>query len=205
MKLVAIVVLLVPVLDGCNAEPPAPSGEKVRPPHESADAIPGSAVQGTIRGRAFEARDARLLVDARPGYEQVEIALSAASSSTPCGRLDDPAAPRIWLRRKGAEPVAMGEVRLSQGTEQGWEVHYQLEQGGTWVGNGDAAAILRLRPADGGAGLVGELAACFADGMHSCVAGRFAALRCPLSIDLPLRGTEPPEQLPPDASRETAR
>jgi hypothetical protein len=199
---IALGALLVSGLGACTAEPPTPAGEKVRPPYPSADAIPGTAVRGTIRGRAFEARDVRLLVDARPGYEQVQIALSAASSRAPCGKLDEPDPPRIWLRRKGAEPVAPGETELSPGTEQAWELHYQLRQDGAWVGSGDAAAILRLRPTDGGAGLLGDLAACFADGTNSCVAGRFEALRCPISIDMPLRGNEPPEQLPPDASRE---
>jgi hypothetical protein len=205
MKRVGMVVVLLLGLGGCKDEPPAASGEGLRPDHESADAIPASPVQGTIRGRAFQARDARLSVDARQGYEQVDIALSAASSGTPCGKLDDPTAPRIWLRRRGAQPVAAGDVRLRPGADQGWELHYQLMQDGVWVGNGDAAATIRLHPADGGAGLVGQLSACFADGMRSCVAGRFEALRCPVAIDLPLRGTEPPEQLPLDAGQEAGR
>ena len=177
----------------------------MRPPVTSADEIPATPVRGTLRGQPFEARDARLLVDDRAGYEQVEIALSAASADAPCGKLADPAPLRVWLRRAGPEPVASGEVRLAPGAEQRWELHYQLAQNGVWLGSADAAAIVRLRAPDGGAGLSGELAACFADGAGSCVAGRFEALRCPSTLDMPLRGNEPPEPLPTDAGRGAGR
>jgi hypothetical protein len=189
---------------GCRGAPPAPSRADVRPPVESADAIPGSAVRGTLRGRPFEARDARLLVDSRPGYEKVDLALSAASAEAPCGALGEPAPMRVWLRRKGAEPVAAGEIRLAPGAEQAWELHYQLEMGGEWTGSGEAAAIVRFRATDAGAGLKGELAACFADAEQSCVAGSFEALRCPISLDMPLRGNEPPEPMPVDAGEATS-
>jgi hypothetical protein len=164
---------------GCRGAPPAPSRADVRPPVESADAIPGSAVRGTLRGRPFEARDARLLVDSRPGYEKVDLALSAASAEAPCGALGEPAPMRVWLRRKGAEPVAAGEIRLAPGAEQAWELHYQLEMGGEWTGSGEAAAIVRFRATDAGAGLKG-------------------------SLDMPLRGNEPPEPRPVDAGEATS-
>jgi hypothetical protein len=197
--------LLAVGLAACQAEPSASGGGSVRPPYASADEIPATPVRGTLRGRPFEARDARVLVDDRAGYEQVEIALSAASAGAPCGELAEPAPLRVWLRRAGPAPVASGEIRLAPGAEQSWELHYQLELDGVWIGSAEAAAIVRLRAPDGGAGLAGELAACFADGTGSCVAGRFEALRCPSSLDMPLRGNEPSEPLPIDAGRGAGR
>ena len=200
----ALLALLAASPAACDSSPAPSSRESLRLPVDSADDIPKTPVTGTIRGQSFEARDVRLVRDQRSQYEHTDLLLSAASAETPCGKLDPADPVRVWLRRSGPGPLQPGEVRIGPQNEQPWEIHYQLRQEGTWVGVGEAVALLRLHLSDADAGLGGEIAACFADGMGSCVAGSFVATACPSTIDLPLRGNEPVEQLPVDAGASDA-
>lgn len=183
---------------GCESadEPRRPTA--VEPPHRSVATIPAAPVQGKLRGETFTFGDARYEIDRRRGYEAVDIKLTAASAERPCGPLEPADAPRIWLRRQGAQPVSARELQISQGEPGPWELHYQIKREGLWRGSGDAAALVRLRPAEAGTTLRGELSVCFGDGHGSCVAGSFEARLCPIRLDLPVRGSEPVEQLPQD-------
>jgi hypothetical protein len=175
---------------GCAAPPPpAPSG-KVSPPQESANSIPDSPLSGTLRGAPFKLANARYYVDTRRGYEHIEVQLNAASAGEPCGPLVSKDDPTVFLRRKGSEHPAPGEVRLEPKTPGPWEVHYQAREHERWIGNGYAAALLVLKEVRSDGALEADLSVCFADGLKSCVSGSINATRCKIPIDSPVRGTE---------------
>lgn len=189
--------LLVALTAGCDdgngRALPTPA-----PMHGSFDAIPDAPLQGKLRSLPFSVKSARYTIDRRLGYEQVDITLSAAVADGHCGALRPKDAPSVWLRRKGAEPVSRADLRLQPDAPASWEVHYQLRHDGQWVGSGQAAALLVLRPSDKSTTVTGGLSACFADGHASCIAGTFSARQCPVLLDMPVRGNEPVEQVPPD-------
>ena len=188
----------------CDTAQPTPSGSAhVRPAHESVAAIPSTEVQGRVRSTPFVARDARYVVDRRPGYEHIDILLSDAKAQGPCGPLSPAEPPRIWLRYLGPGPLPSGEFAITAGAPSPWEAHYQLRSDGRWVGSRDAAVVGRVAVADAGRTLSGALSVCFADGSDSCVSGSFVAMDCPSEIDQPVRGAEPvelPSALPSAAS-----
>jgi len=156
-------------------------------------AIASTEVQGRVRSAPFVARDARYLVDRRPGREHIDILLSDAKAQEACGPLSPAEPPRIWLRYAAAGPLPASELTISPGAPSAWEVHYQLRSEGRWVSSREAAAIGKVVLADAGRTLTGALSVCFADGLQSCVSGSFVAIDCPSEIDKPVRGAEPME------------
>lgn len=197
MRRTVLVALAIAIaaMAGCGKKPHAEKRD-AKAPHASAESIPPVAVAGTLHGVPFTAEDARYFVDRRQGYEKVQILLSAAKAKTPCGRID-PNVPAVWLRRHGAEPIKGGETRITVDGKAAWRVHYQVREAGhEWAGSGEADALLVLKPQEGAPVLDGELSVCFADTTGSCVSGSFQAEHCPVSIDLPVRGTDTLERLP---------
>ncbi len=181
----------------CSSEPPPPKRE-AKLPHQTAESIPDVPVTGTIGKVPFTVQEARYSIDRRRGYEKLDIMLLGTKSETPCGKIPSDA-PAIWMRHKGAAAPAAGETRLTPDGKSEWAVHYQVRDGHRWTGSGDAAALLVVRPATGGLYIEGDLAVCFSDPWGSCASGTFKAQHCPVSIDLPVRGTDNLERLPADA------
>jgi hypothetical protein len=197
------------ILVGCAAisaacdQRPAPAAHDVQPAPTSPDSIPEAPVSGTIRGRDFALRTATYIVDRRPGYEHVDIRLSAGEALSPCEPAPD--ATSVWLRRKALREIQATQVHIAPGDQSPWEVHYQLKDAGHWVGNGDAAALIVINTVRSDLKLQGELWSCFADGQKSCVSGSFVATYCPIRIDAPIRGVEGMERPPaPSASAPSA-
>jgi hypothetical protein len=153
-------------------------------------------VSGTLRGTKFVLKDARYVPDRRPGYEHVDVKLSAGASESACGEIKPRGSPSVWLRLEHAGTVASQELHLSPGTESAWSVHYQVRENDTWVGSSEASAVAAIRASAGGGVLGGSLAVCFADDAGSCVSGSFDALPCPPTIDAPVRGAVPLEAVP---------
>ncbi len=150
---------------------------------------------------------ARYFVDRRLGYEHVDIKLSAGKSAEHCSAPLPDDSTSVWLRRNGPEPLKSETIRIASNQRQAWEVHYQAEDDGQWVGSGDAEALVVLEPPAADQRLRGELSVCFADETKSCVLGAFVAEYCPISIDAPIRGTyhmessaayNPPKAAPTD-------
>ncbi|MBI4702680.1 MAG: hypothetical protein HY744_16280 [Deltaproteobacteria bacterium] len=179
---------------------PAPSSPPleavaVAPPCTSAEAIPDAPVAGTLRGVPFAARDMRYEIVRRPGGkgggpERVDIKLSAAPASAPCGpRAAD--APSVWIRLEGVRLAPQELRRRADGEQASWSVHYQAREQGRWVGNGSGAALLVLRAVRPDYLVEGDLAVCFADGMGSCVSGSFSARYCPDPAEPVLRKLGP--------------
>jgi hypothetical protein len=88
-------------------------------------------------------------------------------------------------------------VRTGPGRTGTWRVYYQVYDGETWSGAGDGSALVSLQEPGPDGRLTGGLAVCFPDDAKSCVSGSFDAVSCPPSIDQPVRGTPPPEAVPP--------
>jgi len=196
---------------GCeHYEKPGPPKEPAAPP-ASPDSIPVGPVSGKLLDQPYTHLAGRYYVDQRPGFEKTDIRLYATEAETPCGPLREKKPASVWLRRKGAERVAAGSsvTDLDKGE---WEVHYQVQKDGYWVGNGDARALVVINDVGPDLKITGSLSACFRDETGSCVAGSFTASYCRISIDSPVRGTDamerPPERkLPtpvPPASAEPA-
>ncbi len=178
------------------AEPAGPIIEP-KPAPEAANAIAAGALGGDIDGQPFSIQSARYIVDRRRGFEKVDISLSAGSVDSPCEQRKPKDSPSVWLRRKGATPLAAEQARLSPNDEAPWEVHYQVRKEHGWIGNGRASALIVIHDVGPDMKLNGELWACFADTHGSCVSGRFIADYCPIRIDKPVRGTEAMERPPP--------
>ena len=182
------------LLAACSEEAPPPPGP-VSPPVESFESIPDGPVSGTLRGTAFTVRDARYIVDRRMGYAHTDILLSMGSADAHCGPIKQKDASKVWLRLAGAKAVERGQMKLDPAKPESWSVHYQVREGGQWVGNGDGAALVSIRSAGLDGRIAGDLAVCFRDGRKSCVKGTFDARFCPVSIDEPVRGTLPVEDV----------
>lgn len=185
----------VAVACSCRAEPRAAPHKPPAAP-TSADAIPIAPLSGKLLGQAYALRNARYYVDRRRGYAKIDIQLSASRAEAPCGDLEDPHAPSVWLRRQGNREPARAEhtVRVSGGGP--WQVHYQVHEHDQWLGNGDANALFVVNQVDPDLVIQGALQACFRDATGSCVAGRFAAHYCTIAIDAPVRGTNAMERPP---------
>jgi hypothetical protein len=156
-------------------------------PHGSADAIGTAPVQGTLRGKTFVAKSARLVPNRQPGRERVDVMLSAADAPG-CAPLDRNA-DAVWLRVVGASPngtdandetIAGREQRIGPDDSSAWSLHYQVRDGRVWTASGRAAAVVRVDAvtADGWRGVLG---ACFPG--QSCVSGAFDAIVCPDRLD----------------------
>ncbi|MFO0565098.1 MAG: hypothetical protein U0263_05520 [Polyangiaceae bacterium] len=165
--------------------PPAPTSE---------DTIHVGPLSGKIDGKPFSAQTARYYIDSRPGFEKIDIKIYASAAKTPCGPLDDPKPPSVWIRRWGPGKPSAEKVTTSVGGTDKWEVHYQIQDEGHWIGNGDANALVVLEDVRPDLVLPGVISACFRDTTGSCVAGEFSASYCRLSIDEPVRGTEAMER-----------
>jgi hypothetical protein len=172
------------------------------PPKEPApaptagEAIPVGPLSGKLAGEVFTVHAARYYVDQRPGYEKVDIKLYAAKAATSCGDLAEKKSTSVWLRRKGSKPVEPGTFATNVADGGEWEVHYQAQQDARWRGYGEANALFVVTAVDPDLKLHGELSACFRDPSGSCVAGRFTAHLCRISIDAPVRGAENMERRP---------
>jgi len=156
--------------------------------------IPEGPASGTIDGKPYSVKTAIYAVDRRLGYEHVDIKLYSAQIENPCA-IRDSSGSMVWLRRRGAEPLATGTTRVLAGQDSAWEVHYQVKDGRIWTGNGDAAAIIAIREIESDTKIHGELSAAFGDASRSLVAGSFVAERCLISIDAPVRGVPALEQV----------
>jgi hypothetical protein len=175
-------------LPSCQSPHPSPKMH-ADPVANSADSIPTAPVSGTIRGKSFGLGSARYFVDRRLGYEKIEIKLSAGKSAEHCSAPLPNDSASVWLRRTGSGPIKSETIRIASNQHEAWEVHYQAEDDGQWVGNGNAEALVVLEPPSADQHLRGELSVCFADETKSCVLGTFVAEYCPISIDAPIRGS----------------
>ncbi len=186
----------------CRAETKAPAQKPAPPPMSNPEAIPDAPVSGTIRGAPFVARDMRFVVDERVGYAHTDIKLSTGKADDACGAITPAHATSVWLRLEGAEKIEPKELRLGPDTAEKWSVHYQVfEPGGGadghWEGLATHEALLSIRGVSPDGHLTGGLAVCFGDDDKSCVSGSFDATSCPPNIDKLVRGTPPPETIPP--------
>ncbi len=160
------------------------------------DAIPVGPLSGKLAGKAFTVHTARYFVDQRPGYEKVDIKLYAGAAPSACGDVAPEKPAEVWLRRKGPERLKAGTFTVDVEKGGPWEVHYQVHQDERWVGYGDANALFVITDVDPDLKVHGELSACFRDHTGSCVAGRFTANYCRITIDAPVRGTQAMERPP---------
>lgn len=200
---------LVPVtclfllLGGCEPQPRTGPFKEPPPAPTSEDSIHVGPLSGKIDGKEFIGKSARYYVDHRPGYEKIDVKIYGVGSKTPCGDLDEPKPPSVWLRRVGAEKVTAEKTTTTVAEGGKWQVHYQIQDSGYWIGNGDANALVVTEEVGPDLKLSGVLSACFRDTTGSCVAGEFAASFCRVSFDEPVRGTEAmerPKQVMPFAA-----
>jgi len=169
--------------------PPAPTNE---------DTIHVGPLSGKLDGKPFTAKSARYFRDTRTGFEKLDIKIYSSGSPTPCGDLDEPKSPSVWLRRWGADKLSAEEkanVTVAGGGK--WEVHYQYNEDGFWFGAGDANALIVTEAVRADMQLPGVVSACFKDTTGSCVAGEFLAAYCRVGFDEPVRGTEAMERPKP--------
>lgn len=189
----AVMILVALCANACRQHTDRPKGA-VGPIVLPSGDIPEGPASGTIDGKPFAVKTAIYAVNRRVGYEHVDIKLYSTQVEDPCATYD-PGGPTVWLRRRGGEPLEPGTARVASGEASPWEVHYQVKDGRTWTGNGDAAATIVIREVETDAKIHGELSAAFGDASHSLVAGAFVARRCLISIDAPVRGAPALEQL----------
>jgi hypothetical protein len=160
---------------------PAPSAVP-DPPHQRAEAIGTAPVQGTLRGKPFLTKTARLLRITDPGRQRIDVLLSA-SDAPGCTAIDRHA-PMVWLRI-GGDPSRPGERGIDPESTD-WSVHYQLHEDNRWRSTSRARALVRLDRVERDA-ITGVLSACFGDGHNggsaSCVAGAFDARLCRDPLD----------------------
>jgi hypothetical protein len=166
----------------------------------SAESIPDAPLNGTIRGAQFRGEVATYTIDRRAGYEHVDLRVLGSELEDPCERRRAPAVTAVWIRRRDASSLAVGSIRVAPDSKGAWEVHYQTNVDGEWLGSGTASALLALDEVRPDLTLRGGLWACFDDGLGSCVSGSFTAKYCPIRIDSPVRGTGNMERPPPGGS-----
>lgn len=190
-----LTIVALPALLSCRDEAhPAPP-TAVEPPVASPEAIPDAPVSGRLHGAPFVLRDARYVVDRRPGYAHTDIVLSSGTTDTACAPVAPGTATSVWLRLEGPDRLESKNVRVGPGAAGPWSVHYQVFDG-AWLGVGDGSALVTLREPGPDGRLSGAIAVCFPDGTRSCVSGSFAAVACPPRIDESVRGSPPPEAIP---------
>lgn len=191
---------VLPLLVACEHHPRQGPFKEPPPAPTSEDTIHVGALSGKLDGKEFSVKTARYYIDARPGFEKVDIKLYGAASKTPCGELDDAKPPSVWLRRVGSEKLVAEKTTTTVQDGGKWEVHYQIQDDGFWLGQGEANALIVLQEVGPDLKLPGVLSACFRDTTGSCVAGEFSASYCRVSIDEPVRGTgamERPKKIAP--------
>jgi hypothetical protein len=169
----------------------------VEPPVASPEAIPDAPVSGRIHGAPFVLRDARYVIDRRTGYAHTDIALSSGTTETACAPVSPPTSTTVWLRLEGPDRIESTNARVGPGTPGRWSVHYQVFEENAWVGVGNGSAVVSLHEPGPDGHLSGGLAVCFSDESKSCVSGSFEAVACPSRLDQTVRGTLPPEAIPP--------
>ena len=191
--------LLVAVLAlvACRDEVHATPAKPVLPPVTSPQSIPEAPVTGRIHGTPFAMRDARYVVDRRVAYAHTDILLSAGAAESACVPVSPATSTAVWLRLEGPGKIETADVRTGPGKEGTWSVHYQVFDGERWLGAGEGSALVSLHEPGPDGKLSGGIAVCFSDDDKSCVSGSFDAVGCPPSIDQPVRGTPPPEAIPP--------
>lgn len=189
--------LALVALAACRDEAHPSPGAPVEPPVASPEAIPDAPVSGRIHGAPFTLRDARYVIDRRPGYAHTDIQLSAGTAESPCAPVSPATSTSVWLRLEGGDRIASTSGRTGPGTQGAWAVHYQVFDGDAWLGAGEGSAVLVLHEAAPDGRVSGGIAVCFSDDAKSCVSGSFDAAACPPRIDQPVRGTPPPEAIPP--------
>lgn len=191
-----IALLACTLFVACDRQPRLGPPKEPPPPPTSEDSIHVGPLSGKIDGQPFQVKSARYYVDARPGFERVEIKLYASASPTPCGALESPKSPSVWLRRVGRDKLEREKSTTTVKDGGKWEVHYQVQDDGFWIGVGEANALLVLDEPGPDLRLKGVMSACFRDHTGSCVAGEFSASFCRIAIDEPVRGTEAMERPP---------
>jgi hypothetical protein len=174
---------------GCSTfkEPGPPKEPPAAPASENT--IHLGAVSGKLHGDAFTVKTARYYVDARPGFEKIDIQLIAADAPSTCARLFEGKPASLWLRRRGTTKLVAETSTTSVADGGAWDVHYQVSDDGHWFGVGEANALVVLGEPGPDMKVKGVLWACFRDEAGSCVQGEFLASPCTLSIDEPVRGT----------------
>jgi hypothetical protein len=182
---------------GCREEAhPAPP-RPVPLPVSSPEAIPDAPVSGRVHGAPFVLRDARYVIDRRVGYAHTDILLSAGTAEAACAPVLPARSTTVWMRLDGPAKIAPVTTRTGPGADAAWQVHYQAFEDDRWVGAGEGTALLMLHEAGPDGRLTGGVVVCFPDDAKSCVSGSFEAVGCPPSIDQPVRGSPPPEAIPP--------
>jgi hypothetical protein len=193
-RLVSLLVVGMCGVLSTNCTQQQPLRKDAKPAPTSVDAIPEAPLSGSIHGQGFTVRSATYVVDRRPGYEHVDIRLSAAEAVEPCNEKTTATATSVWLRRKSAGELKATQARIAPNDGAVWEVHYQAQVDGRWLGNGDACALIAVKTVAADLKAHGELWACFSDEFESCVSGTFVASYCPIVIDAPIRGIESMER-----------
>jgi len=183
-------------LIACRDEAHPAAAKPVEPPVTSPESIPEAPVTGRIHGAPFAMRDARYVVDHRVGYAHTDVLLSTGTAESACAPVSPAQSTTVWLRLEGPGTIETVNARVGPGKAGSWSVHYQVFEGGTWIGAGDGSALVSLHEPGPDGRLSGGLAVCFADDARSCVSGSFDAVRCLPRIDQPVRGTPPPEAVP---------
>lgn len=194
-QILLAVLVAAPLQLGCGREPPPPRREPAAI-RGSVDVIATSPVGGQIHGKPFATLSARYYVDHRPGYEKLEIILSAAADPAPCADTSAKRATTVWLRRAGSHAPTVETVQVAPAQKGAWEVHYEYFDGVHWIGNSDTAALLRIDKVEQQGEILGSLSACFGDASQSCVEGTFKAPPCVIRVDAPVRGIRAIEPLP---------
>ncbi len=181
---------------GCRDELHPRSHAPVEPPVLNPEVIADAPLSGTIRGVPFTLHDARYIIDRRPAYAHTDILLSSGTASSLCGPIDPASATSVWLRLEGTAPITTQNLRIEVGKESPWAVHYQVRAKDGWMGSADASAVLAMHAPAPDGHVAGSLSVCFSDDAKSCVSGAFSAVNCPITIDAPVRGAQPPEAIP---------
>jgi hypothetical protein len=193
---------LLTLLSACHPDETTIDTTGVEPP-ASWNSIPESHPSGRIHGVDFEMRSARIRITDKPDRKWVTIILSAAASEEPCGPLEPKNAPSVWIRIPGppGKALAVQEMTRAASEDDTWSVHYQVPRDDSpWIGRSHAAALFAIRRTVAGFGIDAELAACFADGMESCVSGTFTARSCPSPVSPDVRKIDPAPRMPDSPS-----
>jgi hypothetical protein len=184
-------------LFACRDEVHPAAARPVEPPVSTPESIPEAPVTGLIHGTPFAMRDARYVVDRRVGYAHTDLLLSAGTAESACAPVSPAQSTSVWLRLEGPGKIETADVRVGPGKAVTWSAHYQVFDGQTWIGAGEGSALVSLHEPGPDGRLSGGIAVCFPDDAKSCVSGSFEAMGCPAMIDQPVRGSPPPEAVPP--------
>ena len=155
---------------------------------------------GRIRGAPFAVRDARYVVDRRLGYAHTDIVLSSGAAESPCAPVSPRAVDeRVAAARRAGQDRADGRCASGPARQSPWSVHYQVFDGdGCGSGSGEGSALVVSARA--------RARRSCSRGDRRVLRGRREELRVGLvrrarrarrRIDQPVRGTPPPEAIPP--------